>query len=106
MLYVTTLLASAGTLVVESGLPYTKDCSGLDCSGWSIPAAAQPSKTSFQVPAGVHSVKVPLLQGAQRFTFTRGSLSVTATGTEGVNTTELSKDICNHQTFSGVLHLK
>ena len=43
---------------------------------------------------------------AQRFTFTRGSLSVSTTGTEGVNTTELSKDICNHQTFSGVLHLK
>lgn len=105
-LYVTTLLKEPGTLTVESGLEYQKDCTGLDCVGWTISAAKQPSKASFHMAAGVNSIKVPLLPGAQRFTFARGDFKVTAMGAEGVNTTELSRNICNQQTFSGVMNLK
>jgi hypothetical protein len=90
---------------VESGLAFVKDCTGFDCVGWKIAAASKPSSTSFQVSAGVTSVKVPLLQGGQRFTFTRAGKSVSATGAEGVNTTALSVNICNQQTFSGVLNI-
>ena len=103
--HICSLLAEPGTLTVESGLAFVKDCTGLDCVGWKIPAASKPSSTSFQVSAGVTSVKVPLLQGGQRFTFTRAGKSVSATGAEGVNTTALSVNICNQQTFSGVLNI-
>lgn len=103
MVYVTGLLAEPGTLTVESGLPFTKP-PGNGIAGFTISVNGKPSSTRFQLPAGLHSIKVPALAGGQRFTFERpGGKTVTVTGSEGINTTELSAIICNVQTFTGVL---
>jgi hypothetical protein len=105
MVYVTSLLAEPGTLTIESGLPFTKP-PGNGIAGFTIPVG-EPSSTRFQLPAGLHSVKVPALAGGQRFTFERGGgKKVVATGSEGINTTELSAIVCNVQTFTGVLTVK
>lgn len=102
MVYVTSLLARPGTLTIESGLPFTKP-PGKGAAGFTIPVST-PSSHTFELPAGLHSVEVPALSGGQRFTFKRPEASpVSATGSEGINTTAMSAIICNMQTFSGVL---
>ena len=101
MVYVTSLLAEPGTLTVESGLPFTKP-PGNGIAGFTIPVG-KPSTATFQLSAGLHSVKVPALAGGQRFTFARGGEKMVATGSEGINTTEMSAIVCNVQTFTGVL---
>eukprot|EP00039_Didymoeca_costata_P031670 m.35855 g.35855 ORF g.35855 m.35855 type:complete len:117 (+) comp8974_c0_seq2:311-661(+) len=104
MVYVTTLLNEPGVLTVESGLPFTKN-SSVDGEGFTIPGAAKPFKMSFNMSKGLNSIKVPMLPGGQRFSFLRGNINVTQMGSEGVNTTKLSENICNHQTHSGVINI-
>ncbi len=103
--YVTSLLSSPGTLTIETGLPFTKP-PGNGASGFTIPVG-KPSVQTFQLPAGLHSVQVPALPGAQKFTFSRTGLTapVTAIGSEGINTTAMSTEVCNTQVFSGVMNV-
>ena len=103
--YVTSLLSSPGFLTIESGLPFTKP-PGNGASGFTINVST-PSLHRFDLPAGLHSVQVPALPGAQKFTFHRAGqvVPISATGSEGINTTAMSAAACNHQIFSGVLNL-
>lgn len=103
--FVTSLLSSPGTVVITTGLPYTKPA-GNGASGFTI-AVDAPSTHSFQLPAGLHSLQVPALPGAQNITFMRDGLPapVTSIGSEGINTTAMSAAVCNLQIFSGVLNI-
>eukprot|EP01047_Picozoa_sp_COSAG01_P010741 COSAG01_NODE_461_length_16698_cov_113.458160_3_plen_548_part_00 len=104
--YVTSLLAEPATLTITTGLSFTK-APGRGAAGFTIPRAGSgPVNTTFALPAGLHAVHVPALQGGQMFTVSRGGAVVaTVLGSEGINTTAMSAAICNKQTFSGVIRL-
>ena len=117
-LYATVLLGLPANITLTTGLlPFRGP--NFAINGNTTGPRPPPHSETFALPAGLHSVQIAALPGGQLVELTRevtpphgdgmGTavlLSTRQLGAEGINTTEMSAELCNYQTFSGVLRVQ